>query len=292
MENISEKINLNFGNITLNGTLVSFDEKLLDNLKLFRNGIDFMLKLYGYEEGQEIKPVEPSTTNPEMPIIEYDPIRDSVNRYYKFHGYDNKWIEDNIIPLYGEIDLLYMGLYVIAKDEFKYPNLFFEKVTNGLMAPRKIGLDKFWMDLSHEVKNEVKNESNYAEMLRVAEKKIHEIEDRVENLFHELKKRCEGYDFVNVSTLSKRLDMFRGDVKLSEAYKKLSYYKKSYESYITSTFPGAKVKNTSNRGGPMYFIKTADLDKLFELITSEPCTVKSFYTMVFGFRTRFIGDDI
>lgn len=26
--NISEKINLNFGNITLNGTLVSFDEKL------------------------------------------------------------------------------------------------------------------------------------------------------------------------------------------------------------------------------------------------------------------------
>ena len=32
---------------------------------------------------------------------------------------------------------LYMGLYIIAKDEFKYPNLFFEKVTNGLMTPRK-----------------------------------------------------------------------------------------------------------------------------------------------------------
>ena len=108
MKNISEKINLNFGNITLNGTLVSFDEKLLDNLKLFRNGIDFMLKLYGYEEGQEIKPVEPSPTNinPEMPIIEYDSCRDSINAY-KFHGYDNKWIEDNIIPLYGELDLLY-----------------------------------------------------------------------------------------------------------------------------------------------------------------------------------------
>ena len=55
MENISEKINLNFGNISLNGTLVSFDEKLLTNLKIFRNGIDFMLKLYGYEEGQETK---------------------------------------------------------------------------------------------------------------------------------------------------------------------------------------------------------------------------------------------
>lgn len=292
MENISEKINLNFGNISLNGILVSFDEKLLNDLKIFRNGIDFMLKLYGYEEGQEIKLAEPSTTNPEMTIIEYDSIRDNVNVYKKFHGYDNKWIEENIIPLYGELDLLYMGLYIIAKDEFKYPNLFFEKVTNGLMAPRKIGLDKFWMDLSHEVKNEVKNELNYAEMLRVAEKKIHEIEDRVENLFHELKKRCEGYDFVNVSTLSKRLDMFRGNEKLSEAYKKLSYYKKSYESYITSTFPSAKVKNTSNRRGPMYFIKTADLDKLFELITSEPCTVKSFYTMIFGFRTRFTGKNI
>lgn len=92
MENISEKINLNFGNITLNGTLVSFDEKLLNDLKIFRNGIDFMLKLYGYEEGQEIKVVEQPTTNPEMPIIEYHPIRDSLNAY-KFHGYDNKWIE-------------------------------------------------------------------------------------------------------------------------------------------------------------------------------------------------------
>lgn len=291
MKNISEKINLNFGNISLNGTLVSFDEKLLTNLKIFRNGIDFMLKLYGYEEGQEIKTVEPSTTNPEMPIIEYHPIRDSIEAY-KFHGYDNSWIKENIIPLYGEADLLYMGLYVIAKNEFKYPNLFFEKVVNGLMTPRKIGLDRFWFDLETEVKREVQNESNYAEMLRVAEKKIHEIEDKVENLFHELKKRCEGYDFVNVSTLSKRLDMFRGDVRLSEAYKQLSYYKKSYPAYITSTFPGAKVKNTSNRGGPMYFIKTADLDKLFEIITSEPCTVKSFYTMVFGFRTRFIGDGI
>ena len=40
----------------------------------------------------------------------------------------------------------------------------------------------------------------------------------------------------------------------------------------------------------MYFIKTADLDKLFEIITSEPCTVKTFYSMVFGFRTRFIDD--
>lgn len=289
MENISEKINLNFGNISLNGTLVSFDEKLLTNLKLFRNGIDFMLKLYGYEEGQEIKAVEPTVT--EMPVIEYFPSKANLEAY-KFHGYDNAWIEENIIPLYGEMDLLYMGLYVIAKDEFKYPNLFFEKVTNGLMPPRKIGLNQFWMDLEREVRNEVQNELNYAEMLRVAEKKIHEIEDRIENLFHELKKRCEGYDFVNVSTLSKRLDMFRGDVRLTEAYKKLSYYKKSYPSYITSTFPGAKVKNTSNRDNPMYFIKTADLDKLFEIITSEPCTVKSFYSMVFGFRTRFIGDGI
>lgn len=290
MENISEKINLNFGNISLNGTLVSFDEKLLNDLKIFRNGIDFMLKLYGYEEGQEIKAVEESSIT-EMPVIDYCPSKSCLETY-KFHGYDNKWIEENIIPLYGEMDLLYMGLYVIAKDEFKYPNLFFEKVVNGLMAPRKIGLDRFWFDLETEVKREVQNESNYAEMLRVAEKKIHEIEDRVENLFHELKKRCEGYDFVNVSTLSKRLDMFRGDVRLSEAYKQLSYYKKSYPAYITSTFPGAKVKNTSNRGGPMYFIKTADLDKLFEIIVSEPCTVKTFYTMVFGFRTRFIGDGI
>ena len=149
------------------------------------------------------------------------------------------------------------------------------------------------MDLSHEVKNEVKNELNQCRNdIRVGRKKILKFEDRVENLFHELKKRCEGYDFVNVSTLSKRLDMFRGNEKLSEAYKKLSYYKKSYESYITSTFPSAKVKNTSNRRGPMYFIKTADLDKLFELITSEPCTVKSFYTMIFGFRTKFVGKNI
>lgn len=65
--------------------MVSFDEKLLTNLKLFRNGIDFMLKLYGYEEGQEIKTVEQPTTNPEMPIIEYHPIRDSIEAY-KFHG--------------------------------------------------------------------------------------------------------------------------------------------------------------------------------------------------------------
>ena len=167
-------------------TLVSFDEKLLNDLKIFRNGIDFMLKLYGYEEGQEIKTVEPSTTNPEMPIIEYHPIRDSIEAY-KFHGYDNSWIKENIIPLYGEADLLYMGLYVIAKDEFKYPNLFFGKVTNGLMAPRKIGLDRFWFDLETEVKREVQNESNYAEMLRVAEKKIHEIEDRVEKSIPRIK---------------------------------------------------------------------------------------------------------
>ena len=153
MENISEKINLNFGNISLNGTLVSFDEKLLDNLKLFRNGIDFMLKLYGYEEGQEIKAAEPSVT--EMPVIDYCPSKSCLETY-KFHGYDNKWIEENIIPLYGEADLLYMGLYVIAKDEFKYPNLFFEKVVNGLMSPRKIGLDRFWLDLEIEVKKKFK----------------------------------------------------------------------------------------------------------------------------------------
>ena len=54
----------------------------------------------------------------------------------------------------------------------------------------------------------------------------------------------------------------------------------------------AKIKNTSGKEAPIYFIKTKDIDQLFEMIVSEPFGNKTFLKDVFGFRTRFVGKGI
>ena len=251
-KNYSESININMGPVQINGTLVSYDENLLKELYIFRNGIDFMLKLYGYEEGMKLKEEKADANFPKLEDKEevfedisenlYDPKDDD------FHGYSKGWLEVNIVAARsGREVMLYSALFLI-KDKFKYPNLFFDKDNDGRYASRCVALNAFWMDMLFYTLEEMKKRNTPSDdiitLFRLAEAKLHEVESKIDYLFKELKRRSEDYDFTNVSTLTKRLDLFKNQAKL------------------------------------------------FEMVVSEPFGNKSFLKDVFGFRTRFVGKNI
>ena len=298
-KNYSESININMGPVQINGTLVSYDENLLKELNIFRNGIDFMLKLYGYEEGMELKE-EKADANFPKPITDeefeyiseslYDPKADD------FHGYSKGWLEVNIVAARsGREVMLYSALFLI-KDKFKYPNLFFDKNNDGRYASRCVALNAFWMDMLFYVLEEMKKrnapEDDIITLFRLAETRLHEVESKIDYLFKELKRRSEDYDFINVSTLTKRLDLFKNQAKLYALYEKLPFYKRVYPTELQNQYKDAKIKNTSGKEAPMHFIRTEDFDKLFEMVVSEPFGNKSLLKDAFGFRTRFVGKNI
>lgn len=298
-KNYSESININMGPVQINGTLVSYDENLLKELYIFRNGIDFMLKLYGYEEGMGLKE-EKADANFPKPVTDeefeyiseslYDPKADD------FHGYSKGWLEVNIVAARsGREVMLYSALFLI-KDKFKYPNLFFDKNNDGRYASRCVALNAFWMDMLFYVLEEMKKrnapEDDIITLFRLAETRLHEVESKIDYLFKELKRRSEDYDFINVSTLTKRLDLFKNQAKLYALYEKLPFYKRVYPTELQNQYKDAKIKNTSGKEAPMHFIRTKDFDKLFEMVVSEPFGNKSSLKDAFGFRTRFVGKNI
>lgn len=299
-KNYSERININMGPVQINGTLVSYDENLLKELYIFRNGIDFMLKLYGYEEGMELKEEKADANFPKLEdnkelfegISEnlYDPKGDD------FYGYSKGWLEVNIVAARsGREVMLYSALFLI-KDKFKYPNLFFDKDNDGRYASRCVALNAFWMDMLFYVLEEMKKrntpEDDIITLFRLAEAKLHEVESKIDYLFKELKRRSEDCDFTNVSTLTKRLDLFKNQAKLYAIYEKLPFYKRVYPTELQNQYKDAKIRNTSGKEAPMHFIRTKDFDKLFEMVVSEPFGNKTFLKDVFGFRTKFAGKDI
>lgn len=298
-KNYSESININMGPVQINGTLVSYDENLLKELYIFRNGIDFMLKLYGYEEEMELKE-EKADANFPKPVTDeefeyiseslYDPKADD------FHGYSKGWLEVNIVAARsGREVMLYSALFLI-KDKFKYPNLFFDKNNDGRYASRCVALNAFWMDMLFYVLEKMKKrnapEDDIITLFRLAEARLHEVESKIDYLFKELKRRSEDYDFINVSTLTKRLDLFKNQAKLYALYEKLPFYKRVYPTELQNQYKEAKIKNTSGKEAPMHFIRTKDFDKLFEMVVAEPFGNKSLLKDAFGFRTRFVGKNI
>ena len=299
-KNYSESININMGPVQINGTLVSYDENLLKELYIFRNGIDFMLKLYGYEEGMKLKEEKADANFPKLEDKE-DPFKDvPENLYdlkdYDFHGYSKGWLEVNIVAARsGREVMLYSALFLI-KDKFKYPNLFFDKNNDGRYASRCVALNAFWMDMLFYILEEMKKrnapEDDIITLFRLAEARLHEVESKIDYLFKELKRRSEDYDFINVSTLTKRLDLFKNQAKLYALYEKLPFYKRVYPTELQNQYKEAKIKNTSGKEAPMHFIRTKDFDKLFEMVVSEPFGNKSLLKDAFGFRTKFVGKNI
>lgn len=285
-KNYSESININMGPVQINGTLISYDENLLKELYIFRNGIDFMLKLYGYNEEEKadanFPKLEDDKASEYVPENLYD-LKDD-----DFYGYSKDWLDKNIVERYGH-NMLY-GILFLVKDEFKYPNLFFDKTNDGRYALRFVALATFWTDLLKDIVNEMEKRNisfdDTVSLSHIAKSKLHTIEDKIEHLFKELKKKSEGYDFVNVSELTKRLDLFKNQYKLSTLYGKLSFYEKIYPMNLQNRYKESKIRNTSGKEAPMYFIKTKDLDELFEMITSEPFGNKTLFKDVFGFRTK------
>lgn len=191
--------------------------------------------------------------------------------------------------------MLYSTLFLI-KDKFKYPNLFFDKDNDGSYASRCVALNAFWMDMLFYVLEEMKKrntpEDDIITLFCLAEAKLHEVESKIDYLFKELKRRSEDYDFTNVSTLTKRLDLFKNQAKLYALYEKLPFYKRVYPTELQNQYKEAKIRNTSGKEAPMHFIRTKDFDKLFEMVVSEPFGNKSFLKDVFGFRTKFVGKNI
>lgn len=298
-KNYSESININMGPVQINGTLVSYDENLLKELYIFRNGIDFMLKLYGYEEGMELKE-EKADANFPKPVTdeEFEYISESLydSKADDFHGYSKGWLEVNIVAARsGREVMLYSALFLI-KDKFKYPNLFFDKNNDGRYASRCVALNAFWMDMLFDTLEEMKkrnvSEDDIITLFSLAEVKLHEVESKIDYLFKELKRRSEDYDFINVSTLTKRLDLFKNQAKLYALYEKLPFYKRVYPTELQNQYKEAKIKNTSGKEAPMHFIRTKDFDKLFEMVVAEPFGNKSLLKDAFGFRTRFAGKNI
>lgn len=298
-KNYSESININMGPVQINGTLVSYDENLLKELYIFRNDIDFMLKLYGYEEGMELKEEKADANFPKLENKEkFEDISENLYdpKDNDFHGYSKGWLEVNIVAgRSGREVMLYSALFLI-KDKFKYPNLFFDKNNDGRYASRYIGLNAFWMDMLFYALEEMKKRNTPSDdiitLFRIVEAKIHEIESKIDYLFKEFKRRSEKYDFINVSTLSKRLTLFKNQVKLSAIYEKLPFYKRRYPYGLQKDYPEAKIKNTTGKETPMYFIRTKDLDKIFEMVVSEPFGNKSLLKDVFCSRTKFIGKEL
>lgn len=298
-KNYSESININMGPVQINGTLVSYDENLLKELYIFRNGIDFMLKLYGHEEGMELKEEKADANFPKLITDEefeyiseslYDPKDDD------FHGYSKGWLEVNIVAARsGREVMLYSALFLI-KDKFKYPNLFFDKNNDGRYASRCVALNAFWMDMLFYVLEEMKKrnapEDDIITLFRLAENRLREVESKIDYLFKELKRRSEDYDFINVSTLTKRLDLFKNQAKLYALYEKLPFYKRVYPTELQNQYKEAKIKNTSGKEAPIHFIRTKDFDKLFEMVVAEPFGNKSLLKDTFGFRTKFVGKNI
>lgn len=299
-KNYSESININMGPVQINGTLVSYDENLLKELYIFRNGIDFMLKLYGYEEGMELKEEKADANFPKLDDKE-DPFKDVPENLYdlkddEFHGYSKDWLEVNIVTARsGREVMLYSALFLI-KDKFKYPNLFFDKDNDGRYASRCVALNAFWMDMLFDTLEEMKKrntpEDDIITLFSLAEVKLHEVESKIDYLFKELKRRSEDYDFINVSTLTKRLDLFKNQAKLYALYDKLPFYKRVYPTELQNQYKDAKIKNTNGKEAPMHFIRTKDFDKLFEMVVAEPFGNKSLLKDAFGFRTRFVGKNI
>lgn len=299
-KNYSESININMGPVQINGTLVSYDENLLKELYIFRNGIDFMLKLYGYEKGMELKEEKADANFPKLEDKEEE-FKDVPENLYDlkdddFHGYSKGWLEVNIVASRSGLEVaLYSALFLI-KDKFKYPNLFFDKNNDGRYASRCVALNAFWMDMLFYVLDEMKKrncpEDDIITLFRLAEEKLHEVESKIDYLFKELKRRSEDYDFINVSTLTKRLDLFKNQAKLYALYEKLPFYKRVYPTELQNQYKDAKIKNTSGKEAPMHFIRTEDFDKLFEMVVSEPFGNKSLLKDAFGFRTRFVGKNI
>lgn len=291
-KNYSESININMGPVQINGTLISYDENLLKELHIFRNGIDFMLKLYGYN-GEE-------KADANFPKLVDDKAFEHVpeNLYYDlkedFYGYNKDWLDKNIAARYGN-NMLY-GMLFLIKDKFKYPNLFFDKTNNGIYALRFVALITFWEGLLRDTVNEMEKRNipldDTVSLLYLAESKLHEVEGKIDHLFEELKRRSEGYDFINVSALNKRLTLFKNQYKIAAIYDKLSFHQKIYPTDLQNRYKEAKIRNTSGKEAPIYFIKTEDIDKVFEMIVSEPFGNKTFLKDVFGFRTRFVGKGI
>lgn len=291
-KNYSESININMGPVQINGTLISYDENLLKELHIFRNGIDFMLKLYGYNGEEKADANFPKLVDDKA--FEHVPENLYGDSKDNFYGYDKEWLDKNIVARYGN-NMLYAMLFSI-KDEFKYPNLFFDKTNDGKYALRFVALITFWEGLLRDTVNEMDKRNisldDTVNLFHLAKSKLHEIESKIDHLFKELKRKSEGYDFINVSTLTKRLDLFKNQYKLSTIYDKLSFYEKIYPTDLQNRYKEAKIRNTSGKEAPIYFIKTEDIDKVFEMIVSEPFGNKTFFKDVFGFRTRFIGDAI
>ena len=191
--------------------------------------------------------------------------------------------------------MLYSVLFLI-KDKFIYPNLFFDKNNDGRYASRCVALNAFWMDILFYTLEEMKKrntpEDNIITLFCLAEAKLHEVESKIDYLFKELKRRSEDYDFINVSTLTKRLDLFKNQAKLYALYEKLPFYKRVYPTELQNQYKEAKIKNTSGKEAPMHFIRTKDFDKLFEMVVAEPFGNKPLLKDPFGFRTRFVGKNI
>ena len=251
-----------------------------------------MLKLYGYNGEEKADANFPKLeTDKEFEHVPENLYGDSKDNFY---GYDKEWLDKNIVERYGN-NMLYAMLFSI-KDEFKYPNLFFDKTNDGRYALRFVALITFWEGLLRDTVNEMEERDisldDTVALFHIAESKLHEVEGKIDHLFKELKRRSEGYDFINVSALNKRLTLFKNQYKIAAIYDKLSFHQKIYPTDLQNKYKEAKIKNTSGKEAPIYFIKTEDIDQLFEMIVSEPFGNKTFLKDVFGFRTRFTGKNI
>lgn len=274
----SQNININFGGISIQGNLLSYDKELVEKLKEVRNGIDFLLLLHGYQSKSVdlIKGDEPS---PE----EYVDEEVSTETFY---GLDNAKLKRKTAGIYTDYERMYYILYC-NHSNLSYPNMFFKDD-----ELKGVSLTTFWKDLVKDVAKDHKDFGiDLVKSAKLVESRLLDIEIKVSTFFDEIKSRTKGYKFMNVSAISKRLDVFRASANnITDMIKEtVPYCKKVTKQDLCLAF-GIKeslVLNTSNKDLAMYYIKVDELDVLFNKLVNTIPVNKTFYTDIFGFRTRF-----
>lgn len=275
----SQNININFGGMSIQGNLLSYDKDLLTKLKEFRNGIDFLLLLHGYNSKQVdlVKGNEPS---PE----EY--IDENVNDE-RFYGLDNSALKRRTAGIYTDYERMYHILYM-DHDHLSFPNMFFkDPELSG------VSLTTFWRDLVKDVSEGcIDFGIDLVKSAQLVEARLLDIELKVDTLFKEIKTRTNGYAFMNISALTKRLDVFRASGNnITDFIKEVMPYCKKITKYALCEEVGINediVLNSSGKDIAMYYIKVNELDILFNELTNSIPVNKTFYKDIFGFRTRFV----
>ena len=275
----SQNININFGGMSIQGNLLSYDKELVEKLKEVRNGIDFLLLLHGYQS-KSVDLVKGDEPSPEEYV-------DEAVSTETFYGLDNAKLKRKTAGIFTDYERIYHILYY-NHFNLSYPKMFFSDV-----ELKGISLTQFWKDLVKDVAKDHKDFGvNLVKSAKLVESRLLDIEIKVSTFFNEIKSRTNGYKFINVSAISKRLDVFRASANnITDMIREtVPYCKKTTKNDICLTFGinESLVLNTSNKDIPMYYIKVDELDVLFnKLVTTNPVN-KTFYTDIFGFRTRFV----